>query len=294
MKVIQFTVPVANQGSVVVQEDILPYFYNQLHRHAEAQVTSIIKGEGTLIVGNYTQPFKAGEVYIIGPNQPHMFKGDARYFEENNEKNIHAIHIFFNPEKIAPLLNLPEFDQIKKFTLKTKGSLLLPAKYAPKASLDILRIGRLTGLNRLIQFTNLMQFFSMYVSDWKSLTPGVSQHTYTESEGIRMNDIFQYTVENFSEQISLSKIAAIAHMTPHAFCKYFKRHTRKTYFSFLNEIRINEACKILLKGRSDAISAVAYATGFNSAITFNRVFKKITKMSPSEYVRAYRFKEIPD
>lgn len=43
MKVIQFTVPVAEEGAVVVQEDILPYFYNYLHRHKEAQVTLIIK-----------------------------------------------------------------------------------------------------------------------------------------------------------------------------------------------------------------------------------------------------------
>lgn len=107
MKVIQFTVPIADQGSVVIQEDILPYFYSYLHRHNEIQITSIILGEGTLIVGNYTQPFKAGEVYVIGANVPHMFKGDAKYFETNNEKNIHAIHIFFDSNKLQSVLNLP-------------------------------------------------------------------------------------------------------------------------------------------------------------------------------------------
>ena len=40
MKVIQFTVPVAEEGAVVVQEDILPYIYNYLHRHQEAQASS--------------------------------------------------------------------------------------------------------------------------------------------------------------------------------------------------------------------------------------------------------------
>lgn len=289
MKVIQFTVPVANQGSVVIQEDILPYFYNHLHRHKEVQITSIILGEGTLIVGNYTQPFKSGETYVIGANVPHMFKGDPKYFEANNEKNIHAIHIFFEINKIQPTLNLPEFEKINGFLTNMKGSLLLPAQYGEKVTQDIYEISTLDGLDRFIALTKLLHFFSGTVINWKSLTTGISTYNYTESEGIRMNSIFQFIIENFSEQIDLTKIASVAHMTPHAFCKYFKKHTRKTYLTFLNEIRINEACKILLREQSSSISTVAYSVGFNSVITFNRVFKKTTDKTPSEYIKAYRF-----
>lgn len=289
MKVIQFTVPVANEGSVVIQEDILPYFYNYLHRHQEAQITLVLKGEGTLVIGNYTQAFKAGEVYMIGPNQPHMFKGDPKYFENLQEKNIHAIHIFFDIKFFEKHLSFPELETVKRFVTNLPGSLQLPDGH-PVANDLIVQISRLTGLDRLIRFFNLLQYFSNAVVNWKGLSTGFTQQYYTESEGIRMNDIFQYTIENFSEQISLVKIASIAHMTSHSFCKYFKKHTRKTYLSFLNEIRINEACKELLHGDSKSISEIAYATGFNSAITFNRVFKKVIGMSPSEYIRACKFK----
>lgn len=289
MKVIQFTVPVANQGSVVVQEDILPYFYNFLHRHVESQITYILKGKGTLIVGNYSQPFKAGDIYIIGPNQPHMFKGDARYFEEQNEKNIHAIHIFFDIDKLDPLLSLPEFDEVKKFWIKSKGSLMLCPKYTKKASSDILKIYNLNGLNRLFKFAGLIHFFATGTTRWKSMTTGNYEQNYSDLEGMRMNDIFHFTLDHFSQPITLSKIAAVACMTPHAFCKYFKKHTRKTYLCFLNEIRINEACKILLSGKGVSISSIAYATGFNSAIAFNRVFRKVTGKSPSEYIKEYKF-----
>lgn len=291
MKVIQFTVPVANEGSVVIQEDILPYFYNYLHRHKEIQITLIIKGEGTLIVGNYTQPFKADEVYVIGPNQPHMFKGDARYFENLQEKNIHAIHIFFDHDNLKQLFNLPELEFMKKFISNASGSLQLPPNYFSKVSKEIVRISKSTDLERLMKFTYLVQYFTNSVTDWKSMSTGFSKYSYSDSEGIRMNDIFQYTIENFSEQISLSKIASLAHMTTHAFCKYFKKHTRKTYLSFLNEIRINEVCKRILEGQVESISTIAYSTGFNSAITFNRVFKKNVGMSPSDYIKKYKYKK---
>ena len=73
MKVIQFTIPVARDNSIHIQEDELPYFYEHLHRHFETQITWVINGEGTLIVGNYMQPFSSGDIFIIGANQPHVF-----------------------------------------------------------------------------------------------------------------------------------------------------------------------------------------------------------------------------
>ncbi|RFS26468.1 AraC family transcriptional regulator [Chitinophaga silvatica] len=292
MKVVQFTVPVAEEGAVVVQEDILPYFYNYLHRHKEAQVTLIIKGEGTLIAGNYTQPFKAGDIYVIGANQPHMFKGDAKYFENLQEKNIHAIHIFFDHEQaLKGLFNLPEMEVVRKFLLLTTNSLQLPQAHAEKMGEEIQRIALLTGPERLLAFISMLLYFSKQVKDWKSLSTGFSRHSYSESEGLRMNDIYQYTLEHYGENITLGKIASVAHLTTYAFCKYFKKHTRKTYLEFLNEVRINAACKKIINGNFDSIAAVAYATGYNNPITFNRVFRKVTGMSPTNYARQYRYEE---
>ncbi|CAL1517596.1 AraC family transcriptional regulator [Chitinophaga sp. MM2321] len=290
MKVVQFTVPVASEGSVVIQEDILPYFYNYLHRHKEAQVTLIIKGEGTLIAGSYTQPFKAGDVYVIGANQPHMFKGDARYFENLQEKNIHAIHIFFDHEQaLQGMISLPELEPVRKWLELTRFSLQLPAIHEEKAAAEILRLRQLTGAERLFAFMTMLTWFSKQVKDWKSLSTGFSRHVYSESEGLRMNDIYQYTLEHYAENITLARIAGIAHLTTYAFCKYFKKHTRKTYLGFLNEVRINAACKKIINGDADSIASVAYATGYNNPITFNRVFRKVTGMSPSAYARQYRF-----
>lgn len=63
MKVIQFTIPKTSDNSVIIQEEELPFFYNCLHRHKEIQIAFIIRGEGTLVVGNYMQRFKAGDIY---------------------------------------------------------------------------------------------------------------------------------------------------------------------------------------------------------------------------------------
>ena len=105
-----------------------------------------------------------------------------------------------------------------------------------------------------------------------------------------MDDIYQYTIANYTENITLEEIAAVVYLTPQSFCRYFKKHTLKTYTNFLNEVRINEACKKFMSNEFSSISAIAYQTGFNNVVTFNRVFRSITKKSPSEFLKEYNRK----
>jgi transcriptional regulator GlxA family with amidase domain len=76
-------------------------------------------------------------------------------------------------------------------------------------------------------------------------------------------------------------------MTPESFCRYFKKHTLKTYHIFLNEIRIQEACRLIVNNPNMSMATVAIQTGFNSSISFIRVFKKTKNTTPLVYQRKY-------
>jgi YesN/AraC family two-component response regulator len=80
----------------------------------------------------------------------------------------------------------------------------------------------------------------------------------------------------------LKTIAAIANMTPTAFCSFYKKRTGKSFTGFLNEIRVGHACK-LLGDFELTISDVCYRTGYQNFTNFNTFFKKITNKTPSEY-----------
>ena len=101
-------------------------------------------------------------------------------------------------------------------------------------------------------------------------------------EGDRMNRVLDFTFEHYSENITIDKVADVASMTNQAFCRYFKKHTRKSYINFLNEVRINVA-KRILRERNRSIAEVSVAVGFNNLSNFNRFFKKITGKTPSTY-----------
>jgi len=287
MKVIQFTIPVAAGNSIHLQEDVLPHFYEHLHRHPEIQITWIIKGEGTLITGNYMQRFAPGNIFVTGANQPHLFKSDPVYLTTNSKKQVHTFNIFFNPAGfIASLLSLPEMRGIKKLVTASAYGMQAPAKIRKIMTDQLLKIKSATRGRRLAAFIELLQMMADE-KKWKYFSTEAFEYAITDTEGLRINDVYQYSMANYTKNISLQQVADLVHLTPPSFCRYFKKHTSKTYIHFLNEIRINEACKKFMEKDFTSISSVAYQCGFNNVVNFNRVFKSITKKSPGEFIKEY-------
>jgi YesN/AraC family two-component response regulator len=168
----------------------------------------------------------------------------------------------------------------------TRKGLQVPASHQQDILKKMILIKEAKNGIRLAFFIQLLQTLSR-IKQYKSLSNTHTESSITESEGLRMNDIYQYTMTHYTENISLKQIADVAHLTPQAFCRYFKKHTLKTYVAFLNEVRINEACKKIVAENFDSLAAVAYQSGFNNAVTFNRVFKKITGQPPKKFLTEY-------
>lgn len=277
----------AQRQSVIVQEELLPHFYPHLHRHPETQITWVVKGHGVLMAGNYMQAFQPGDVYIIGANQPHVFKSDATYFNQRNKQQVQALTLFFNPSgQWAALLDLPEMKALKKFTERMGQGLRAPAAAAAKLSAAMQNVQQLKSAQRLAAFIGLLQCCTE-INNWQVLDSVASASDISDTDGQRMNAIYQYTLSHYRQTIRLEQIAEVACLTKPAFCRYFKKHTRKTYIHFVNELRIHEACRLLLSGRYSSVSAVADATGFGNVMSFNRVFRQLMGKAPLQYQRAF-------
>jgi len=287
MKVLPFTIPASQDKTILVQEDIGPQFYPHLHRHEEIQLTLVLKGEGTLLVGNSMHSFKANEVYFIGANMPHVFKSDDSYFSPGANKETHALTIFFNTKgRLASLFDLPELKNVYTFFSTHYSGFRIPEVAFNDISGRILSIKYSSGLDQLMQFFQLLKTLSG-LENTTPLSSDVQPKTFSDHEGMRISNIYNYIMKHYNRDLTLDEVAGAAYMTPQAFCRYFKKHTRVTFVSFLNDIRINEACKKLLDGSYDSVSAVAFNCGFNSITNFNRVFKSTTGKSPREYTAEF-------
>jgi len=295
MKVLQFTIPVAHDKSVIVQQDELPHFYPHLHRHKEAQITWVQSGEGTLIAGNNMHTFRSGEIYLLGADQPHLFKSNPEYFQPGNNTVIKTLTVFFDPNgSLASLFSLPEMKSLRDFIQQTQQGFRVPTENVDKLCGIMTNIQKSSGSDQMICFLQLLGTLQGINPRPESLSPSSISHGITESEGIRISNIYNYILQHYSEAVTLDDVAREACMTPQAFCRYFKKHTGHTFVSFLNNMRVNEACKKLTENKYESISVVAYKCGFTSITNFNRVFKGIMGNSPRGYLDSYMNKvEVP-
>ncbi len=276
MKVLPFKIPKPEYDALVYQEDIGLSFYDKLHQHEEIQISLIILGEGTLIVGDTINYYKADDVFIIGSNLPHIFKSDTKVF-----KNSIMMTLFFTKNSFGDdFFALEEMRSLKSFFKRAIHGFKMETQQKKAKKLFI----KLKKANKLNRFLILMELLKMTSTcRYKSLSSFVYEKQYSDNEGNRMRNVFDFTMNNYKSEISLENVAAIANMTKNAFCKYFKKRTNKTYFQFLSELRIEHSTKLLLSENNFSIKEIAFESGFKNISNFNRQFKAVKSCSPSKY-----------
>ncbi|WP_299664655.1 AraC family transcriptional regulator [uncultured Polaribacter sp.] len=280
MRVLPFKIPKPEQGALVFQVDNSDTFYDKFHQHEEIQISFIVEGEGTLVVGNSINHYSKGDIIIIGSFLPHVLKSDTK-----TSKISHMLTLFFTKSDFGnQFFDLEELKELASFFKRAKHGFKVTSNLKLIEKL-FFKLEKASKLNRFLILLQLLKITSK--ATYKSLSTFIYDKKYTDNEGYRMRNVFEFTMNNFEKEITLEEIAEVANMTKNAFCKYFKKRTNKTYFQFLNELRIENACKLLLSNKDLSIIQIAEASGFNNMSNFNRQFKSIKKKKPSEFKKVH-------
>ncbi|HET7361447.1 MAG TPA: AraC family transcriptional regulator [Salinimicrobium sp.] len=249
------------------------------HYHPELELVYIVRGEGTLYAGDFIGDFKSDDIFLLGKNVPHMF-----YSNTSGEiKMLSKAYVIYLNDAFLNNLNMEqgEFHYLENLLKISKRGVLFrsPENHRMLQILNKMPEKSLTekALNTLL----ILYFLSG--ADGRSLgSPHWLEHFHVSDK--RLNEVIEYIMLHFKEEIGLEKVAGISGMNKTAFCRYFKQNTGKSFVTFLNELRINYSCKLLKEiNPSNSVSVACYNSGFNSLSYFNRTFKKITGMSPSQY-----------
>ena len=285
MKVVSFKVPKVSEEAFRFQEDKVPYFYDQLHQHPELQIMLIEKGEGTLIAGDYVGRFESGDLFVLGSGLPHVFRSDKHYYSKKSKSKAHALSIYFNENYLGEAVwRLQEMEQARKFMKSALNGFRAKDGSDKEEIVTMIRmLKKEKGLNKLITFLRILERLSQS-SQFAQLCISPSNEKRQLDEGKRMNDILTFTFKECHRKIYIEEVADVDHLSEEAFCRYFKIRTRKTYTNFLNEVRISHACKLLIANES-SIQDICFQTGFSNLSNFNRIFKKVTGKTPSQYVQ---------
>lgn len=280
MKVLPFTIPKPKRDALILQEDKQASFYEFLHQHEEFQISLIEQGQGTLIVGDTVGYYNTGDVIVLAGNLPHVFKSKITL-----DQSSHMLSVFFTKTSFGDgFFDTEELKSLGSFFKKAENGFKVTSA-GKKITSIFQKLQKVSKLDRFILFFELLKRINN--AKYEVLSSFISEKKYTDNEGQRMSAVFQYTMTHFREKISLEEIAREAAMTTNAFCKYFKKRTRKTYITFLNELRIEEACKLLRGQEEMSIAEIAEHSGFQNISNFNRKFRQLKLMTPREYSNQY-------
>ncbi|MGV8136064.1 MAG: AraC family transcriptional regulator [Mangrovibacterium sp.] len=263
-----------------------PNFYNTWHYHEELELTFILKSRGTRFVGDSIQQFSTGDLVLVGENTPHVWKNNDSYYKEPVANAAEAIVIHFKKDFAgADFFNMPEMIRIRNLINDAKRGICFRGKEKNNVCKKIVA---LVNKNPFKQVLGLIEILNLLanVSEYYLLSSSGFIKIFFAIENDHINNVYAYIFENFRGNITLQKAAKIAHLTPTAFCRFFKSRTRKTFTQFLNEVRIGFACRLLIEGKFD-IAQVCFESGFNNLSYFNRQFKIIKNDTPSSYREKY-------
>lgn len=254
------------------------------HFHVEYELTYILEGKGKRYMGSHMQNFHAGDLVLIGPNLPHCWKLEPG---KETQAGASAIVIQFDGAFLgSEFFDKDELQHIKRLFQKSASGMSFYGDTQKAVSQSILALSgeennfrMLMGLLETLQ--RLAQSSEYHLLDQNQ---AVGERSLAEQE--RINPVFAYLVENFRHQVSLDAAAGIANMTTNAFCKYFKKITRKTFMETIIEYRLNYAIQQLVQ-TDKPISEIAFESGFGDVSHFYKMFKVKMHLSPLNYRKKF-------
>ena len=259
-----------------------PNFETNWHKHEEFELILISDGHGTVMIGDYIGEYKTGDIYFIAGNLPHWFKKQHHKMAGCGE----VLH--FKQDILGTdFLQLPELKTIQQLLKRNDGIRLLPAVTKEIGSI-ITEIQAAKGFKRIGMLLDCLHKLST-TSHFITLTQNFSSGN--EHINPAIEKIIDFSFKRYLTPITLQQVADVAEMSIPTFCRFFKKNIKKTYFDFIQDLRISHACKLLTTS-NQPIMEICYESGYNSWAHFSKQFKEVKKMTPSQYRKEFEGKAV--
>lgn len=249
------------------------------HAHEEYELHLITETRGKAFVGDHIGDFKAGDLFMTGPNLPHNWVTDKVW---SGTVGVRDMLVQFSHESVEKLAEgFPEFSQVLKLLQLAQSGILFEGFNPTFARGHMESIRDNIGAERILAFVRFLVRLNEH-AEKKTLSVSKLIQPEGGSKQARIAEVVDYIVRNFSDGLSVGQAAEMAGMTEITFSRNFQAVTGHSFVDFLNRIRIGEACGMLYAS-DDQITAIAQMAGFKNLANFNRHFLKLKNMTPSQY-----------
>ncbi len=247
-----------------------------LHQQETWELSYIITGSGARIIGDVVENFSKGEVILIPPNIPHCWSFDESVHD--SEGKIENITIVFENDFLESCKNLfPElFSSISQLQ-GNENAVSFTDELLNKLQVLMTSMIQQNNIERVSSFIKLLELIA-YCKDMQIVGRPVVENKREK----KLQEIYLFILSNFQRNISLEEISKSVGMQKSSFCVFFKKMTGKSFLTYLTEFRIESSCQMLLKTKL-SVAEICLASGFNDIPYYNRVFKKIKDVTPTQF-----------
>jgi AraC-like DNA-binding protein len=230
--------------------------------------------------------FGPGDLVLTGPNLPHVWRSDERYFGRHSDAATRGIVVYFREAILGSrLLDTQEGLRLKRLLERSERGLAFHGRTGRDVRAALTALLEADGFAAIIGLLQILHTLSLS-AEYRILSTSSLTRPLRPEDQARMQQVCSYVMERFTAPIRLADVASVASMAPTAFCRYFRERTNKSLGRFVAELRIGYARKLLVE-QDLAVARVAQDCGYATLSNFNRQFKSISGLTPSAYRRAY-------
>jgi AraC-like DNA-binding protein len=272
--------PQGSFGCVRCLEHGFPNPLVRWHYHEEYELHLIVATRGKVFVGDYIGHFEPGHLVLTGPRLPHNWISTDVPPEGVALRDI-VLQFPDAPLRQAAAL-VPELAEVLPMLERARNGIEF-FDLSDHARERIASIRRAQGLARFAEFIALLGDLAR-CNHYRLLSTVQLRSFEDDASLARISGIVDYLTQHYSDNFSMADLSARLGMTESSFSRYFRRAMGNSFTDFVNRLRINRACQLLME-TDRYITNVCYDVGFNNVANFNRRFLQIKGLTPTEFRR---------
>jgi AraC-like DNA-binding protein len=242
------------------------------HTHADAELTLVLDGNGTRLVGDSVERYEPGDLCVIAGGTPHVWQAETA---------VHALVVRFNGDLLSDRA-LPELNGVRAVIDRARAGLSVEGGTRDSVTREVTSLfAEPSGSWR--RPLRLLEALSVVSTGEARLLAGRAYGPHAErAADERLSRAISYIEAALSDGVSHHEAAARAGLTAAAFSRFFRRKTGRTFEEYVNDARVARACRALLES-DRSVTDIAYEVGFGSLAHFHRTFRRVKGTTPTEY-----------
>jgi AraC-like DNA-binding protein len=260
------------------------------HFHPECQLTLVVNSVGNRFVGDNVSDFAPGDLVFVGPNLPHFWNHSGP--QRPGADPVFSVVVQFREGLFgAEFMALPELARIRR--LVQSGAVALHIRGATRdyAAERMLEIPHTKGFRRLLLLLEILERLSRS-REVRPISSPAFRPDLNPLDEERVGKVCAFINQHLHLPIFREELARLVHLSPDAFGRFFRSRMGKSLPTFVNELRISRACR-LLSETDTSITRISEDCGFENLSNFNRQFLRHTSSTPSQYRKSLLSPEAP-